>query len=350
MADVRRLLIEISNLPEEAKPELGRVLWMWLVERGGGHRIDQGRQDPGVVSLDVTFPTGSDFMGLVSTLVQWGVSQHLGRSITFKVTVDGQSVMAELRSGASDAEIAVIEYDIEADVLAAVGASTDAEGSRTARFRVRRSDPGKNLSEEDTATTEPAEFRNGLLNEFVSRRRELSTPVGADDASTMPVTIYLSDEGIHEQVETAVEALLGAAGLQIESRNDPIAGSWFRRMRATVKEAARSPAGREATLVAAHIADTRLVLAQDAAVTATLLQNLGPVLGALQPTKDAIIRAGALLIVKADWTVHVFQLTAAQQAVLDHPAFQLDRSPREIITALNLTPEDRQNDGHPELT
>jgi hypothetical protein len=168
-------------------------------------------------------------------------------------------------------------------------------------------------------------------------------------ASMMPVTIYLSDEAIHEQVETAIEALLAAAGLQVESRDDPVAGSWFRRMLATIKEAAHSPAAREATLVAAHVADTRLVLAQDAAVTAALLQNLGPVLAALQPTKDAVIRAGALLIVKVDWTVNVFQLTAAQQAMLDHQP-QLARSPHEIIAALNLTPEDHQGDGHPELT
>lgn len=164
------------------------------------------------------------------------------------------------------------------------------------------------------------------------------------DASTMPITIYLSDETIHPQVETAIEALLDEAGLQIESRDDPILGSWFRRMVATVKQAMGSPAGREATLIAAHIADTRLVLIQDATVTASLLQNLGPVLGALQPTKDAVIRAGALLIVKDDWVVKVFQLTAAQQALLDHRP-QLSRSPHEVIAALNLMPGTRPDEG-----
>jgi hypothetical protein len=167
-------------------------------------------------------------------------------------------------------------------------------------------------------------------------------------ASMMPITIYVSDEGIHDQVETAVEALLATAGLRIEDRDDPLIGSWFRRMMATIKEALSSPPAREAALVAAHMADTRLVLAQDAAVTATLLQNLSPVLVALQPTKDAVIRAGALLIVKADWAVHVFQLTAAQQAILDHQP-RLARSPHEIIAALNLTPEDHNGSGHPEL-
>lgn len=88
-----------------------------------------------------------------------------------------------------------------------------------------------------------------------------------------------------------------------------------------------------------HALDSRLILAQDADVTARLMQNLPPVLGALQPTKDAMLRVGALLIVKVDWTVSVFQLTAAQQARLDHHP-QPATSPREIAAVLNLIPEE----------
>jgi hypothetical protein len=93
----------------------------------------------------------------------------------------------------------------------------------------------------------------------------------------------------------------------------------------------------EASAVALHAAETRLVHTQDAQVTATLLHNLGPVITALQPTKDAVIRAGALLIVKVDWVVAVHQLTAAQQLELDHQP-QLAASPHEILAALQLTP------------
>lgn len=166
------------------------------------------------------------------------------------------------------------------------------------------------------------------------------------DVVTLPVTIYLSDEAIHEQVETAVEALMALAGLQVESRDEPVSGSWFRRMRATLKAVAHSPAVRESALVAAHVADARLVLAQDAAITATLLQNLGPVLTALQPTKDAVIRVGALVVVKVEWVVSIHQLTAAQQAMLDHTP-RLAASPHEIITALNLKPATENVDPAP---
>jgi hypothetical protein len=99
--------------------------------------------------------------------------------------------------------------------------------------------------------------------------------------------------------------------------------------------AADSPFAHEVKIVATHAAESLLVHAQDATVTATMMQNLGPVLTALQPTKDAMIRAGALLIVKVDGAVMVHQLTAVQQLKLDHQP-QLARSPHDILAALEL--------------
>jgi hypothetical protein len=126
------------------------------------------------------------------------------------------------------------------------------------------------------------------------------------DKITLPVTIYLSEEQAHDQVEAAVDDLLATADLQVWHRGEPVIGSWFRRLRADIDSAARSSVVREGALVATHAADTRLVLAQDAMVTATLLQNLGPIIASLQPTKDAVLRVGALLIVKVEWGVSVF--------------------------------------------
>ena len=152
-----------------------------------------------------------------------------------------------------------------------------------------------------------------------------------------PVTIYLRDESTHRQVEAAVEDLIQAAGLQIIDRDDPVRGSWFRRMRARTRDVANSGLAREAAATAAHALDSRFVLAQDATVTAAMMQNLGPVLEALQPTKEAVIRVGALLIVKVEWTVAVHQLTATQQLQLDHHP-QLLTSPPDILAALHLSP------------
>lgn len=162
---------------------------------------------------------------------------------------------------------------------------------------------------------------------------DLSSPAHAD---TLSGSIYLGNESIHEPVESAVKDWLASGGFTIEERDRPVVGSWFRSLRIGVRQAVRSGVAQDAALTAVHAADTRFVLFQDAQTTALMLQNLGPVVAALQPTKDAVIRAGALLIVKADWTVHVFQLTAAQQATLDHRP-RLASSPEEIIAALQLT-------------
>jgi type II secretory pathway pseudopilin PulG len=156
-------------------------------------------------------------------------------------------------------------------------------------------------------------------------------------STTLPITIYLSDESAHKQVEAAVEDLLVATGGHIEHRDDPVLGSWFRRMRAKVSEFADSPLGHEAKTLAAHAAESWVVHAQDATNTATMLQNLGPVLAALQSTKEAVIRVGALLIVKMDSTLVVHQLTSAQQLQLDHQP-QLAQSPHDILSVLQLRP------------
>lgn len=162
------------------------------------------------------------------------------------------------------------------------------------------------------------------------------------DATGLPSTsIYVADENIASDVEAAVEAWLASAGLVVEARDRPVIASWFRRLRIGVEQAVHSGVAQDAALIAVHAADSRFVLYQDAQTTALLLQNLGPVIAALQPTKDAVVRAGALLIVKVDWQVQVFQLTAAQQAILDHRP-RLASQPDAIIQALQLT---HSNDG-----
>lgn len=139
---------------------------------------------------------------------------------------------------------------------------------------------------------------------------------------TVPVTIYLTNEQYHAQVESAVETLLAAAGLRIADRDDPVIGSWFQRMTARGGDGMGSPAS------------------QDAEVTAKLLENLAPVITALQPVRGAVIRAGALLVVKQDDDINVLQLTPVQQARLERYP-QLARSPHEIAAVLGLVREGR---------
>lgn len=222
------------------------------------------------------------------------------------------------------------------------GVSTNRNRGREAERRRRQRERAKELAFRELARRErsdPEHVRE--LTRLMARARHSSDPawtefyISAVRAALgyMPVSIYISDEKYHEKVEASVEQWLAEADVFIDARDEPVIGSWFRRMEARVRKAANSPAGREAILTVTHMADSHLVQTQDAYVTSTLLQNVGPVLQALQPTKDAVVRAGALLIVKIDWVVQVHQLTAAQQAILDHQP-KLTTSPTEILAAL----------------
>ena len=132
---------------------------------------------------------------------------------------------------------------------------------------------------------------------LVAEKSESST------TNTVSVSIYLADEAFASPVEGAVEGWLAVAGLKVEARKRPVLGSWFLRLGASLSAALGSGIAQDAALTAAHALDNRVVLYQDAQTTALLLQNLGPVLAALQPTGNAVIRAGALLIMKIDGTI-----------------------------------------------
>lgn len=268
-----------------------------------------GDPGPAATALTVSVGSGGTIAVLAAALIAY---LRARRGITMRITNDtGQTVVLGSEITVGDAGL-LLKPLVESEVNTAVGDVTH-------RFISPGYDGRSRLWQAQLP----------IYESYPLRTRGL-------EGSILLVTIYLSEEGIHEQVEAAVDDLLATAGLGIEDRDEPVIGSWFRTMRAAAKNVIRSPVAREGALIAAHAADTRLVLAQDAAVTATLMQNLGPVIASLQPTKDAVLRVGALLIVKVNWVVSVFQLTAAQQAVLDHRP-QLASSPREIIAVLDLT-------------
>jgi hypothetical protein len=161
----------------------------------------------------------------------------------------------------------------------------------------------------------------------------------------LPVSIYLADAGIHYPVQAAATRVLAAAGLRIHSADDPVLGSWFRHLRAAVDNTPYSPAARGGTLTAARTRATPSsrpgqALAQDAVITMALLENADAVIAALQPTRDAVVRLGAVLIVKTNGIPVVTQLTPGQQARLDRDP-RLAAAPREISAALGLAPPRR---------
>ena len=152
--------------------------------------------------------------------------------------------------------------------------------------------------------------------------------------SSFPVTIYLRNESGHVQVEQAVDDLGVLAGFRITERDDPVHGSWFRQMRASLSRAGRSPA-RESVLAASALRVQLNRLDGTGAAGADLLMtNVAPLLASLKDTEDAVVQVGALLIVKSGGTVLVRQLTAQQQLILDHSP-DLFTAPDRILQALS---------------
>jgi len=78
-----------------------------------------------------------------------------------------------------------------------------------------------------------------------------------------------------------------------------------------------SPA-REAAKSAAHALEAKSALAWDADLAIKHSQAVGNLLASLSQTRDAVVHIGPFLIVKANWTVAVHQLTLAQQFDLEH--------------------------------
>lgn len=179
-----------------------------------------------------------------------------------------------------------------------------------------------------------------IIGEYMWETRRERSVSTLERTATFSVSIYLSDESTHEAVEAEVANVLASAGATIVERSDPILGSWFRRLKANA-------AVRELGTTAAHAIDSHLVLGQDAQVTATLMQNVGSLVTALQPNEEAVARLGAVLIVKLDGKVLINQLTAAQQLQLDHEPQLLD-APRDILSALALNRLESQSPSGPE--
>jgi hypothetical protein len=95
-------------------------------------------------------------------------------------------------------------------------------------------------------------------------------------------------------------------------------------------------------VAAEHAVESRFLQAPDEAVTARMLENLGPLIGALKPIDDAVIRVGALLLVKVDGVLTIVQLTAAQQLKLDHEP-SLVRSPQDVLSILRSEEQQASN-------
>lgn len=200
------------------------------------------------------------------------------------------------------------------------------------RDRLVSADRRAYLDSDVAANVVDPAIRDALLHAIADASE---APAGLTSTGIALLDVYLSDGAEHEVIEQAVVVWAASAGLDVVFREEPEIGSWYRRLWVRSKDAARGPVARELRDTAVHSAELKTRLAWEAQVTATLMAQVPPLLGALQPTKDAVIRLGSVLIVKVDGAVCVTQLTAAQQLRLNHRP-ELLRAPNEILAALEI--------------
>ncbi|MET9264654.1 hypothetical protein [Amycolatopsis sp. NPDC004079] len=164
-----------------------------------------------------------------------------------------------------------------------------------------------------TATKRP---RDPSASTWSTVLQEAEDKRGQVEIQAIPVSLYLDKKQGAQRVEKSVEDFVNRLNGQIFDRSDPVIKSWFRHMRAKMVFFAKSPAGQGIQELATHAAAARLVHATDANVTSTMMSNLAPVLSSLSPYSNAVLRIGALLVVKTDGVLVVQQLSPAQQLVL----------------------------------
>lgn len=217
-----------------------------------------------------------------------------------------------------------------AATLGAIGAAIAAIGRSIGRLASRRERQG------------PYDY----FELWAFQSRDLQTPgtdirilAAARQATLMrlaePLDIYLSDGADHAQVELAIEAWVATAGLEVLSRDDPVIGSWRRRLWVRPKVAGRSQLSQEIADATRLAIELKTYRAWDAQVTGTLLAQTAPLVTSLQSTKDAVVRLGSILLVKVEWSLYITQLTASQQLKLSHQPGLL-QSPAEILAYLEI--------------
>lgn len=108
--------------------------------------------------------------------------------------------------------------------------------------------------------------------------------------------------------------------------------SWFRRLRA---ESRRVTDFEHALAAVQHALETQASFA-----TPTPSQSIESIAASLQPVRNAVVRVGAVLVVKIDGVLVVHQLTPVQQWRLDHEPHLLRSPPSEILQVLSVPTEE----------
>lgn len=174
----------------------------------------------------------------------------------------------------------------------------------------------------------PESAINQYLREaFISSASFPQTAVDSAESlpriSSMPVRIYLAIGDNPDPIESAVVDLLDAYGFQIEHRDAPVIGSWFRELLARAKESA--PPVEEQMVKLARAAELQGLDRPQSQVDLNQAEAVARLLNSLDADSDALIQIGSVFLLKFEGKVIVRNLTQIELAYFNrNPALFQD--------------------------
>lgn len=151
------------------------------------------------------------------------------------------------------------------------------------------------------------------------------------DTRQSPVYLYLSSGHEHQAVESALEGVLDAFGLEIVQQSPGVQGSWFRKF--LIQARPGTPGVEERTVKLAHALESRALGQSQAHLDTQRAEAVARLLTALDKEENASIQIGAFLLVKVGSNVVVRELTQLQLILLEeNPG--LFRDPATVLQQL----------------
>ena len=190
---------------------------------------------------------------------------------------------------------------------------------RLAAQLARRYNAGESIRSLAASTGRSYGFVHRLLTESgVALRRRSGTgevlQIASARQAEIPVQIYLADALPGPAVEQALAEVLLTSGVE-EIRDTPaVIGSWYRSLTGLLKRAADSEAAAEAR----RAVELQILDRFQAGVDGVTGDAVAKLITALDQTSGAVIQVGSVLLVKAEDTIIVRQLTAREMTHWQH--------------------------------
>lgn len=241
---------------------------------------------------------------------------------------DGDLDTATTRLGRA---VALAHESGEEAVARLLAMVVDVEDAATGTVRLRRNIGEGDEMLLDTRSTKTRR-RRPRGGESRVRRRGAGDPAAvARGALTTPVRVYLSTGHDHQAVESALEELLEASGLEIFQRSPAVYGSWFRQFLARAKDGA--PTVEESVSKLARGIELQALHRPQAEVDAQQADAVAKLMAALDKEENAAIQIGSILLVKVDNNYVVRTLTQLQLAHLERNP-ELFQDPATVLGQL----------------